>query len=380
MTRLLLSLLVSITSVAADIPLNSEFGKRILANAEGRQLEENNAAFLADYSIKFQGCHHVQQWNDEADEENDVRIMTKRLARFRLCPADSCTNQNGSGCNSKYGDYVVDMDTFVEAYVEAMQQDDGSFCADVASDCTDYCANSDENDCMYECYMLTAAWCYQANDDDQDGEEDFNALQYAECQRVDFPNNNQNNNGGERQLEDQQQEYYMGTYCANQGGQVRIGVFTDDTCTTFASSGESMFENAYGFEIPYSRGSLISNRCYGCVDGGDGDGDDNNNGDNNGNQQAKEMCSNVYQVSGKCETRMNIDYPNESSCNYIEGVKIIQNDGVIRTTNTKKSKAAAIGIGLFTTLSVLLVGYVFYLRTKLARAQVNLAAASQTKL
>ena len=148
----------------------------------------------------------------------------------------------------------------------------------------------------------------------------------------------------------------MGTYCANQGGQVRIGVFTDDTCTTFASSGESMFENAYGFEIPYSRGSLISNRCYGCVDGGDGD-------DN-----------------GKCETRMNIDYPNESSCNYIEGGKIIQNDGGIRTTNTKKSKAAAIGIGLFTTLSVLLVGYVFYLRTKLARAQVNLAAASQTKL
>ena len=74
---------------------------------------------------------------------------------------------------------------------------------------------------------------------------------------------------------------------------------------------------------------------------------------------------------------MSIEYPNESSCNYIEGIKIIRQDGVIRTSTTKKSKAAAVAIGLFTTLAVLLAGYVYYLRTKLGRAQINLAAASQ---
>ena len=74
---------------------------------------------------------------------------------------------------------------------------------------------------------------------------------------------------------------------------------------------------------------------------------------------------------------MNVDYPNESSCNYIEGIKIIREDGVIRTSSVKQSKAAAVGIGLFSTAAVLLSGYVFYLRTKLSRAQINLAASTQ---
>ena len=60
----------------------------------------------------------------------------------------------------------------------------------------------------------------------------------------------------------------------------------------------------------------------------------------------------------------------------IEGIKIIREDGVIRTSATKKSKAAAVTIGLFTTTSVLLAAYVYYLRTKLGRAQINLAAAA----
>jgi hypothetical protein len=75
---------------------------------------------------------------------------------------------------------------------------------------------------------------------------------------------------------------------------------------------------------------------------------------------------------------MNIDYPNESSCSYIEGIKIIREDGVIRTSAVKKSKAAAVSIGAFLTISVLLAGYVYYLRTKLGRARVNLSAASHT--
>jgi hypothetical protein len=48
--------------------------------------------------------------------------------------------------------------------------------------------------------------------------------------------------------------------------------------------------------------------------------------------------------------------------------------GVIRTSTTKKSKGAAIVIGLFTTVAVLLGAYVYYLRTKLGRAKINLSS------
>ena len=73
---------------------------------------------------------------------------------------------------------------------------------------------------------------------------------------------------------------------------------------------------------------------------------------------------------------MNVYYPNEAACSYIEGIKIIREDGVIRTSATKKSKAASISIGCFLTIAVLLAGYVYYLRTKLSRAKINLNASS----
>jgi hypothetical protein len=98
----------------------------------------------------------------------------------------------------------------------------------------------------------------------------------------------------------------------------------------------------------------------------------------NGESEIADNCQNIYGVSGKCETKMNVDYPNESACTYIEGIKILREDGVIRTSATRKSKAAAVCIGLFLTGDVLLAGYVYYLRAKLARAKINLAAAAHT--
>ena len=115
------SVLVSLLFILAVLPVvtaetsirsSSRAGQQLLQKAQ-RVLNnnENNAdySYIAEYSIKFQGCHHVQQWNDNIDEDNDVRIMTKRLARFRLCPTDQCSNDKSSGCTTKYGDYIVDV-------------------------------------------------------------------------------------------------------------------------------------------------------------------------------------------------------------------------------------------------------------------------------
>ena len=111
---LILSVVAVVTTTAeTSIRSSSRAGQLLLQKAQ-RELNENDNgsadySYIAEYSIKFQGCHHVQQWNDNVDEENDVRIMTKRLARFRLCPTDQCSNDKSSGCTSKYGDYIVDV-------------------------------------------------------------------------------------------------------------------------------------------------------------------------------------------------------------------------------------------------------------------------------
>ena len=147
-------------------------------------------------------------------------------------------------------------------------------------------------------------------------------------------------------------------------------LFTDDTCTAFVGNGQALFYSTIGYdELPYSDTSVISNRCISCGRTQD-----------DGNVELKDICQDVYLVSGKCETKMSIEYANESACTYIEGIKIIRTDGVFRTAAVKKSKAAAVCIGLFLTVAVLLTGYVCYLQTKLGQAKANLSAASRSTL
>jgi len=368
---------------AVELSTDSVAGRNLMQSA--RKLEENDNdvdySFLSAYAIKFQGCHHVQQWNDEAEggDENDVRIKTKRLARFRLCPSDSCNSDKSAGCSAKFGDYVVDLNTFMESYMQVLEADQATLCYSAKADCKNNCG--DDNDCMKECYgEYGLSFCYDYYLGQQNGEngeggenEGFDWMEYTECREFEFPEQEDENGDGQRrrrledgQGEEEEERYFIGPYCADQGGEIHLGIFTDDTCTTFAQYGTSMFYNAVGYELPYSESSMVSSRCMSCTEG-----------NNNGNQQFSEQCANVYGLSGKCETRMDIDYPNESSCSYIEGIKIIREDGVIRTSQTRKSKAAAVAIGFFMTLAVLLAGYVFYLRTKLSRAQINLQAASQ---
>jgi hypothetical protein len=186
----------------------------------------------------------------------------------------------------------------------------------------------------------------ESDDDGGNNDADIDVNDYAECAQYEF-------NGDRRRLEDAGDvDYYMGPYCADQGGEIHLGIFTDDTCTSFLSNGEALFYTTMGYELPYSDTSIVSNRCLTC-----------SSTDDDGNSELKELCQDVYQVSGKCETKMNVEYPNESACTYVEGIKIIRADGVIRTSATKQSKAAAVCIGVFLTVAVLLAGYVYYLRT-----------------
>ena len=339
---------VAVLSRAAATPSNgirasSPLGRSLLQHARALD-QEVDYGFIGEYSIKFQGCHHVSQWNADVDDEDDVRIKTKRLVRFRLCPSDSCNSQKSTGCTSKYGDYVVDLNTFVGYYLQAIQDDKEYICQDTATECNDSCNNGNDANCVQSCYEdFGMTYCLEDEDDANDA---FDPANYAACTQYDF------GGGGRRRLD--QVEYYVGPYCAAQGGEIHMGLFTDDTCTTYAQNGEATFYSYAGFELPYSGDSLVSTRCMSCSRS-DQDGD--------GQEDVSEVCQSIYGVSGKCETKMSVDYPNESACTYIEGIKIIREDGVIRTSATRKSKAAAVCIGLFLTAAVLLAGYVYYLRT-----------------
>jgi len=363
-----------------SIEANSPMGSKLLSKARKLEDDAQDFTWVAGFSIKFQGCHHISQWNDEADGEEDVRIETKRLIRFRLCPSEECSPDKAGGCDSDYGDYVIDMNTFLETYYDALENYNQYKCeytSQVLCDCEDGDDKGDDFDaeqCEYECFVKYGMEdiCDAKNpyaDDEAEEEEEFNFADYVECQQAKFENNER------RRLDEEEIEYFIGPYCAEQGGAIFLGLFTDDTCTSFADNygGAATYSSLAGSSLPYSEDSLISMDCISCKEPEDfnDEGDDAQDED-----QVIDMCEQIYEGAGKCEQGLQstgyLQYANNNACNYIQGIKVVRKDGIITQVGSKANKTASIFIGIFVVAFVLLAAYVYYLKTKLDRASINL--------
>jgi hypothetical protein len=365
-----------------DMKANSKLGQSLLSKARKlEQAEDGEVDFtwVADFSIKFQGCHHVSQWNADADEEEDVKISTKRLIRFRLCPANSCSATNAGGCSSGYGDYIIDMNTYLDSYFEAVEQYNEYKCEyimQMVCDCDNDDGKGDDFDeeiCQYDCYAAQGVTdiCSENNpyNDDEEKEEAFELREYMECANWEAPESDEDQG---RKLEEEEVEYFMGPYCAEQGGAIFLGLFTDDTCTTFADDygGKETYFSLAGESMPYASESVVGMECVSCKEPEDFNEDGNDNEDEDA---VIEMCEQIYQSAGKCEKNLGISDPNNNACTYMEGIKIVRKNGVVELKSSTANKSASVFIGLFVVAFVLLAAYVYYLRTKLDRASINLS-------
>lgn len=388
------------------ISADSSLGRHLISKA--RRVEQaaeyaNDISFVSAYSIKFLGCHHVTQWASEEEQEeqdddnNDEdatlnaangRIRSKGLVRFRLCPSDSCFDHFGMGCSSNYGEYVVDMYTFLQSFIAWEMENVEYKCTTYRNTCYKECYASSSGNCYSSCYKnygVEASLCAQ-NDgngnnyyEQQDGYGNVFSLEdYLECAEYEV------SNGDGEEL-----AHYLGPYCANQGGDIRLGFFQDQYCTLPSAYQASYFEKLTGIEIPYTKSSIVSTNCMSCEnmeqDAEAQDNQDYYNYDQDGNRnyyiakEVNELCGTMYMQSGKCETEFNeedVPYPEEGACTYIESVKRLKSDGIIRSDQRISSKPASVAIGIFGTMAALLSGYVYYLKSKIARSRVNLAGAT----
>ena len=334
-------------STAADITTHSKMGQKLMSSArrvdtpegghralEGQnQNQQNNGeinfSWVANYSLKFQGCHNIPRWNEDANDEDDVRVSNTALVRFRLCPANDCSTDSAYGCKSGYGDYVVSMDTYLDAYFQSVQQDREYNC-EYAENYECGCngengGNNNNNEnyseemCLYDCFMNKGMeYCVDNNPYAQDGEEQEekqDLQEMAQCQNFEAQNQNQNNNNGGEQV-----EYFMGPHCSDDGSSIRMGIFTDDECTIFADDnyGATTYASLnYGKSMPYSDTTMVGTECMSCKESNqDGDGNQN---DANDADNVKEGCEQLYQAAAKCEQGLSgiVQYPDTSGCNFM---------------------------------------------------------------
>jgi len=368
-----------------SIKASSKMGGKLISKARRLEQDDNEEidfTWVANMSLKYQGCYHTQSWNDEADGEEDVRISTQRLVRFRLCPSDTCSMESAYGCTSGYGDYVIGMDQYLEAYFESVQQDQEYSCeyekeyGDCICDGENADDGFDEEICEYDCYMAKGMeYCVDRNpynDDEQEEEEEMEMREMAECRELEVDDDNR------RKLEEEEeQQYFVGAYCSDSGSSIHLGVFTEETCSQFADDygGAATYMTLTGGkELPYAQSTMIGSECMSCQE--PQDANQNNDNDNEDEDQVKEGCEQLYEASGKCEQGLSgsIQYPNNYGCNFMEGIKIVRKNGVVVSGPGSKNKTASIFIGLFACSFVLLGGYGYYLKTKLDRAKVNLVS------
>jgi len=259
------------------------------------------------------------------------------------------------------------MNTYVDSYMEAKEEMEQQACQNLEENVCN-CEKGDddqfdEEECMSECYAdNNMSYC------DKD-EEGFQVNDYLECGNFDIPDDD----GNGRRLEEEEEEvqYFLGPYCSDQGGAIYMGMFTDDTCSEFADSygGARTYKSLVGSSLPYSSKNLIGSECVSCLQEKEEQGDDQEEEE----EEVSQVCEVLYQSSGKCESKLDIDNPNENGCNFMEGIKIIRKSGIVSTETPAPSKTASAFIGIFAVSFFSLGAYIYFLKSKMEKSKINLA-------
>lgn len=371
----LLALSSPVTGFDGSIQADSKLGQKLMGKA--RKLDNNNNyyySWIGDAALKFDGCASIPMF------EREEGLRSNLVAKFKLCPDNNCNScRNG-------GEYIVEMREFVETYQDALKESREYECEYASEVCENNCENgysynyqnynandggnyannyqynngnnnqnnngNDDEYCLNGCLMDKGLdYCIE-----QEGQEQDDLNEFAECQPMDRENDNNNNQNYNYNGNSNYQQYYVGAYCTSSG--VYAGVFTDSTCTKHAPKG-TYEEYNYGYSLPTQ--PLVSSTCMSCAASNNDDGNNNNN-----NGGISEVCEQLYEEAVKCETRVkSATYKDTSGCDMIHNVipqlnKAMKN---IRSPPVATIAAWTFGIGFFA-----LAGYLYTLHQK-ARQQ-----------
>mmetsp|Transcript_2114 Transcript_2114/g.2866 ORF Transcript_2114/g.2866 Transcript_2114/m.2866 type:complete len:426 (+) Transcript_2114:109-1386(+) len=283
-----------------------------LRKLDGAEVEVD----ITGYSLRFEKCQFVKAYSSDLAEEGASTVLaTQRFVIFRMCPSSNCKS-----CNYGYGEYAIDMDDYLAYTVEYRQEEQEEMC----------------NTCAEQCYYAAADDAAAAEEEEEEAEEEdaeedggderrrklvsvdcstcasdcdkienmeanyyIDATTFINCQQI------QEDNG--------YGALYAGPMCASQGSKIKIGVFSDENCMYLDSSKDVenylADEDGNAFKISHALLKTVydADECISCLAEYDGD-------DDAAEDEALEVCQNLYATAGKCETTHGFD--NGISSNY----------------------------------------------------------------
>jgi len=365
----------------------------------GRRLEEEEYQVdISSYSLKFEQCQFVKAYDDELAEndESSTVLATKRFVIFRLCPSDECDS-----CSYNFGEYIVDLEEYLEATVQYQQEMQEEMC-NACQECGNWEQN-EENDQqdqdgrrrLQQNYDVDCDSCYDECMKIENMEENgyIDATEFLDCQMIYDPE------------DDGKNALYAGPMCASGGSKIKIGVFYDEECNLPDSDKDvdDYLMDGDGASMKLSHALLktvYSSDCVSCLmPQEEEENDDNNNNGEEEEPEVLEMCEQLYEASAKCEKTNGFDngyanyngYENQLAqegvvCDFVESLKagsydesgeIIVNGanssigGGAQTTGGQK-----FALTFFILGTVGLAGYAAMLHSKLTKGSSGLSEST----
>ena len=364
-----------------------------------RRLDENEeyVVDISSYYVKFEQCQFVKSYDEEMAQDEDAGsvLATKRFALFRLCP-EGC-----SSCSENYGEYLVDLDQYLEATVEYFQEYQEGMC----ETCEEMCyqqANEDQGEDeqqdegdedngderrRLQQYNVDCDSCWDECQKIENMEENgyLDATEFLECQMIYDPE------------DDNKEALYAGPICVNGGKKIKIGVFKDEDCMFLDSNKEVddylVDNDGYAMKLSHALlKSTYTDTCISCLE--PQEQDENENGDGNDDAQDAdeviELCERLYEDAAKCEKKYGFDngyadydgYENQAAneevvCDYMSSLKsgtydesgeiIVSGSDAFRNSGKSTTGGQKFALTFFTFGTIGLAIYAAMLHSKLVK-------------
>lgn len=375
-------------SIKSNLIHNELLSKATLVE-DHRILEENddfyaieNAYSFTGYSLKYTKCQPVQYFSSDAIAAGEHSPMiTEDIVLLRLCP--SCGSSNSLGCHYNYADYAITVSEYVRillkydsikhetacdycqacGYVNQNDDNDGANRRNLEQEDNDdqqqqqnqnedqqdqneddyyQEEQGDENNNNYEDCSMVDSICpnYTCDENDQQEENTYlnyeGYLDYLDCVQVDY-------NG---------YAYFVRPRCDGDSGSIKMAVFYDNYCGSYAGGEVSVKDLGLGFREGFFQ-NYYSGDCIDCSESNTAPFYNLNSA----------LCNKIHGDAAKCTGNLLYDLFGEdvdsTECSYIESLRYGTYDskGKLSSANgmidwdTKVSKAQLLGL-IFTSLFV----------------------------
>mmetsp|Transcript_9800 Transcript_9800/g.29167 ORF Transcript_9800/g.29167 Transcript_9800/m.29167 type:complete len:418 (+) Transcript_9800:118-1371(+) len=368
---------------------NSQLGRKL---EDGE--EEEYEIDISGYSLKFEQCQFVKAYDDElAGEDSETILATKRFVIFRLCPSDACDS-----CNYNFGEYIVDLEEYLEATVNYQQEMQEEMCNSCEENCQWDEDEEQENDRRrkLEDYGSDCDSCYEECMKIENMEDNgyIDATEFLECQMVYDPE------------DDGKSALYAGPMCASSGSKIKIGIFTDEECNIpdYDKDVDDYLMDGDGVSMKLSHALLktvYSSDCISCLQPAEENENEDEEDEDAEEEEPEvlEMCEQLYQAAAKCEKTNGFDngyanydgYENQLAqegvvCDFVESLKAGSYDESGEIVVNGKSSSVGGGsqttggqkfaLTFFILGTVGLAGYAGMLHSKLTKGTVGLSESS----